>query len=79
MSTREMTVKYRILRPSDQVQYGDERWDFEIGWTKVEDPHMERFSREYRRAGKDAWRFRRPLSKLKPSNHTTGNREGGRG
>lgn len=54
-------MRYRILRPSDLVQYGDERWDFEFGWTKVKDEYMERFSKEYRRVGKDAWRFRRPL------------------
>lgn len=34
-------VKYRILRPSDMVCYGDELWDFELGWTKVEDSHLE--------------------------------------
>lgn len=54
-------MRYRILRPSDLIRYGDERWDFERGWTKVKDEHMERFSKEYRRAGKNAWRFRRPL------------------
>lgn len=56
-------MKYRILRPSDLVRLGDERWDFQFGWTKVRDAHLERFSREYRRAGKDAWRFRRPTAK----------------
>lgn len=56
-------MKYRILRPSDLVRLGDERWDFKFGWTKVRDTHLERFSREYRRVGKDAWRFRRPVAK----------------
>lgn len=57
-------MRYRILRPSDLVRYGDERWDFQLGWTKVKDKHMERFSKQYRRAGKDAWRFRRPLRSM---------------
>lgn len=55
-------MKYRILRPSDLVRLGDERWDFELGWTRVKDKHLERFSRQYRRAGKEAWRFRRPVT-----------------
>lgn len=55
-------MRYRILRPSDLVRFGDERWDFEFGWTRIEDPNMKRFSTEYRRAGKDAWRFRRPVA-----------------
>jgi hypothetical protein len=62
-------MKYRILRPSDQIRYGDERWDFELGWTKIEDPHMERFSKEYRRAGDQAWQFRRPLTTTKGTAH----------
>jgi hypothetical protein len=71
-------IKYRILRPSDLVQYGDERWDFELGWVQVKDSHLERFSREYRRAGSQSWRFRRPLvgnsdlSPLKPLSNTKG-------
>lgn len=56
------TTKYRHLRPSDQIRHGDERWDFELGWTKTKDSHLERFGNEYRRAGSNAWRFRRPLT-----------------
>lgn len=51
--------KYRYLRANDLVRYGDERWDYEFGWTRCEDRNMERFSREYRRVGAKAARARR--------------------
>lgn len=55
-------MEYRYLKAGDMVRYGDERWDYELGWTVNRDRHMERFSREYRRVdAKDARlkRFRR--------------------
>lgn len=55
-------MKYRYLKSTELIRYGDERWDYEFGWTVNRDKNMERFSREYRRVGKRAARelqFRR--------------------
>lgn len=60
--------KYKFLKASDLIRYGDERWDYEFGWTVNKDRNMERFSREYRRVGTKAAhqrRFRRPLTQTK--------------
>lgn len=60
-------MKYRFLRANDLVRFGDERWDGEeFGWTRCQDNHMERFSREYRHVGSKAARerrWRRPTEK----------------
>ena len=62
-SRRWGMTRYRYLKADDLIQTGDERFDYELGWTVNHDDNMERFSKEYRRVGSayaKRKRFRRP-------------------
>lgn len=52
-------MKYRYLRAGELIRTGDERYDYEFGWTVNRDSDMERFSKEYRRISRKDARIKR--------------------
>lgn len=57
-------MKYRYLNARDLVRYGDQRWDYELGWVTVRDSNMKRFGKEYRRVGAMQARLQRWRRKI---------------